>query len=118
MVKPGGTGRPRDDISARFAPLPPRRFFIEASPSADPPPKPYTHLVMSQFLNRGLTAGPSPAYVEVCAGPVVSPALRTPSLARCTCEGEAGEATIRERMFRPAGQPKLMHWRKRPRPPI
>src|SRR5690606_6639147 len=53
MVKPGGTGRPREDISARFAPLPPRRFFIDASPSADPPPKPYTHLVILQSLSRG-----------------------------------------------------------------
>src|SRR5690606_39770121 len=113
MVKPGGTGRPRDDISARFAPLPPRRFFIEASPSADPPPKPYTHLVISQFLNRGLTAGPSPAYVEGC-GYILSPALRTPSLARCTCEGEAAVATIREGMFR-AARPRrgVTHWRTR-----
>ncbi len=34
IVNPGGTGRPRLLISARFAPLPPSRFFMEASPSA------------------------------------------------------------------------------------
>src|SRR5262249_40532045 len=42
MVNPGGTGRPRPAISARFAPLPPSRFFIAALPSAVPPPKAYT----------------------------------------------------------------------------
>src|SRR5215470_11020535 len=42
MVKPGGTGRPRPAISARFAPLPPSRFFIAALPSAVPPPNAYT----------------------------------------------------------------------------
>jgi hypothetical protein len=46
IVKPGGTGRPRFDISARFAPLPPKRFRIPASPSALPSPKPYTHFVI------------------------------------------------------------------------
>jgi hypothetical protein len=39
MVNPGGTGIPMFDISARFAPLPPRRFFISLLPSALPPPK-------------------------------------------------------------------------------
>ena len=39
IVKPGGTGRPRFDISARLAPLPPRRLRIDASPSALPSPK-------------------------------------------------------------------------------
>ncbi len=34
IVKPGGTGRPRLVISARFAPLPPRRYFISRLPSA------------------------------------------------------------------------------------
>ena len=33
-VNPGGTGKPIDAISARFAPLPPRRFFFSARPSA------------------------------------------------------------------------------------
>src|SRR5690606_39316478 len=46
MVKPGGTGRPRLPISARFAPLPPRRFLSPARPSAAPSPKVYTHLLM------------------------------------------------------------------------
>src|SRR4029079_2873599 len=39
IVKPGGTGRPMLAISARFAPLPPSRFFISFVPSAFPPPK-------------------------------------------------------------------------------
>src|SRR3954454_19442127 len=43
MVKPGGTGRPRLAISARFAPLPPRRLRISLLPSAVPPPKLETH---------------------------------------------------------------------------
>src|SRR5215471_15852538 len=33
MVKPGGTGRPRLVISARFAPLPPRRSLRSLLPS-------------------------------------------------------------------------------------
>ena len=33
MVKPGGTGSPRLVISARFAPLPPRRYFWSRLPS-------------------------------------------------------------------------------------
>src|SRR5215813_10617112 len=43
MVKPGGTGMPRLVISARPAPLPPRRFLISALPSALPSPKKYTN---------------------------------------------------------------------------
>jgi hypothetical protein len=43
MVKPGGTGRPMRVISARFAPLPPRRAFMEPSPSARPLPQVYTY---------------------------------------------------------------------------
>ena len=39
MVKPGGTGRPRLAISARLAPLPPRRSRRPALPSALPSPK-------------------------------------------------------------------------------
>ncbi|MNY17958.1 hypothetical protein D3C86_1513070 [compost metagenome] len=34
MVKPGGTGRPARVISARFAPLPPKRSRMVASPSS------------------------------------------------------------------------------------
>src|SRR6266508_1884377 len=34
MVKPGGTGRPRFVISARLAPLPPRRYFCSFAPSS------------------------------------------------------------------------------------
>jgi hypothetical protein len=33
MVNPGGTGRPRFVISARLAPLPPRRSFMSLLPS-------------------------------------------------------------------------------------
>jgi hypothetical protein len=36
IVKPGGTGIPIAVISARFAPLPPKRSFILAEPSAWP----------------------------------------------------------------------------------
>jgi hypothetical protein len=39
IVKPAGTGIPIVHISARLAPLPPRRFFIVPSPSALFPPK-------------------------------------------------------------------------------
>jgi hypothetical protein len=39
IVKPGGTGRPRFAISARFAPLPPSRLRMSAAPSAAPSPK-------------------------------------------------------------------------------
>src|SRR5262245_60234073 len=45
MVRPGGTGKPSPAISARLAPLPPSSAFIDASPSARPPPKKYTYLV-------------------------------------------------------------------------
>jgi hypothetical protein len=34
-----------EDISARFAPLPPSRVFMEAFPSASPPPKVKTRLI-------------------------------------------------------------------------
>src|SRR5215475_13777320 len=44
MVKPGGTGRPRLAISARLAPLPPKRLRISALPSALLSPKVNTHL--------------------------------------------------------------------------
>ena len=39
IVNPAGTGTPIRFISARFAPLPPRRFFISVLPSAFPFPK-------------------------------------------------------------------------------
>ena len=32
-MKPGGTGSPRVDICARFAPFPPKRLTIDLSPS-------------------------------------------------------------------------------------
>src|SRR5262249_13730199 len=53
MVKPGGTGKPRFAISARPAPLPPRRLRMSARPSALPLPKLYTHLVSPGDLLRG-----------------------------------------------------------------
>ena len=46
MVNPGGTGRPALVISARPAPLPPSTSFILPLPSALPPPKKYTYLVV------------------------------------------------------------------------
>jgi hypothetical protein len=39
IVNPGGTGIPSEVISARFAPLPPRRSFIFDDPSACPAAK-------------------------------------------------------------------------------
>ena len=47
-VKPAGTERPMRFISARLAPLPPRRVFMEASPSACPSPK-----VKTRFVTAG-----------------------------------------------------------------
>src|ERR1700756_753721 len=44
MVKPGGTGKPRLAISARPAPLPPRRLRISARPPALPLPEGESHL--------------------------------------------------------------------------
>ena len=42
IVKPGGTGRPSFVISARLAPFPPRRSFMDLSPSE----KSYTYLTI------------------------------------------------------------------------
>src|SRR5262245_50619293 len=50
MVNPPGTGRPISVISARPAPLPPSNSFCEPSPSARPPPKKYTYLVLLIFV--------------------------------------------------------------------
>src|SRR4029079_14395980 len=47
MVKPGGTGRPRLAISARPAPLPPRRSRMPGRPSALPLPRRCTHLPLA-----------------------------------------------------------------------
>src|SRR5215475_16038468 len=57
MVKPGGTGRPRLAISARFAPLPPRRLRMSARPSALPSPKVKTHFPAFGASAAGLAAG-------------------------------------------------------------
>src|SRR6478735_6533656 len=43
MVKPGGTGSPRLAISARPAPLPPRRLRASARSADLPPPNACTH---------------------------------------------------------------------------
>jgi hypothetical protein len=45
MVKPGGTTMPSRHISAKLAPLPPSRFFMEASPSVLEEPKQYKYLI-------------------------------------------------------------------------
>src|ERR1700730_1695018 len=57
MVKPGGTGRPRLAISARPAPLPPRRLRMSARPSALPLPKPKTHFDLAGALAEGFLGG-------------------------------------------------------------
>src|SRR3954454_2457674 len=56
MVKPGGTGRPRLAISARFAPLPPSRSRMLAWPSALPSPKVNTHLPALAVSPAGFAA--------------------------------------------------------------
>src|SRR5215472_15449383 len=66
MVKPGGTGRPRLAISARFAPLPPSRFFICALPSALPSPNVKTHFPLCDAgLDAGLDPDFAPALMRV-----------------------------------------------------
>src|SRR5260370_41140043 len=57
MVKPGGTGRLRLAISARPAPLPPRRLRMSARPSALPLPKPKTHFDLAGALAEGFLGG-------------------------------------------------------------
>src|SRR5436305_4599941 len=57
MVKPGGTGRPRLAISARPAPLPPRRLRMSARPSGLPLPKPKTHFNLAGALAEGFLGG-------------------------------------------------------------
>src|ERR1700722_12404894 len=71
MVKPGGTGNPRLAISARLAPLPPRRSRRPALPSALPSPKVNTHLpdfaasaVGLAALPAGLAAGWAGAFLS------------------------------------------------------
>src|SRR4051812_16272390 len=70
MVKPGGTGNPRFDISARFAPLPPRRSRMPAAPSALPSPKVYTHFAIGLVPLSGWSRrrrprlGPNPAETQ------------------------------------------------------
>src|ERR1700730_55370 len=56
MVKPGGTGRPRLAISAKLAPLPPKRSRRPALPSALPSPKVNTHLPDLTASATGLLA--------------------------------------------------------------
>src|SRR5258707_13238753 len=57
MVKAGGTGRARLAISARPAPLPPRRLRMSARPSASPLPKPKTHFDLAGALAEGFLGG-------------------------------------------------------------
>src|SRR5438477_3978809 len=66
MVKPGGTGRPRLAISARLAPLPPRRSRRPALPSALPSPKVNTH--WPGFTPAGFTAGFAGGFATGLAG--------------------------------------------------
>src|SRR5712692_2398236 len=66
MVKPGGTGRPRLAISARLAPLPPRRSRRPALPSALPSPKVNTH--WPGFTPSGFAAGLATAFAAGLAG--------------------------------------------------
>src|SRR4051794_5181516 len=63
MVNPGGTGTPMLVISARFAPLPPSRFFISLFPSALPPPKKKMRFLAVAGLTTAFTLTPLPARV-------------------------------------------------------
>src|SRR5271154_5560581 len=54
MVKPGGTGTPRAAISARLAPLPPRRSRMAPFPSVSSAPKEYTHFVINHSPTRSI----------------------------------------------------------------
>jgi hypothetical protein len=51
IVKPGGTGRPRFVISARFAPFPPRRNFWSLLPSSNA----YTYFTVSPGVQAPLS---------------------------------------------------------------
>src|SRR5215468_3525566 len=66
MVKPGGTGKPRLAISARLAPLPPRRSRRPALPSALPSPKVKTHL---PAFGVSAAAGLAGVFATCLAGP-------------------------------------------------
>ena len=60
-MKPGGTGRPRLAISAKFAPLPPNKSRNSALPSALPSPNVNTHLPDFAASAAGLLATALPA---------------------------------------------------------
>src|SRR6201990_2225557 len=68
MVNPGGTGKPRLAISARLAPLPPKRSRMLALPSALPSPKVNTHLPDFTASATDLDAG---AFLTAAALPAV-----------------------------------------------
>src|SRR5215472_12545398 len=59
MVKPGGTGRPRLVISARLAPLPPRRSLRSLFPSV----KAFANFGTPRSLAPGETRFPGPREV-------------------------------------------------------
>ncbi len=66
IVNPGGTGIPRFVISARFAPLPPRRLRIFALPSSNL----YTLLfICSPFLHKKLCRDFAQGYILNTAFP-------------------------------------------------
>src|ERR1700744_3319148 len=58
MVKPGGTGRPSEAISARLAPLPPSRLRIAPVPSVDSGPNAYTHFAITNSLKDSNVSAP------------------------------------------------------------
>src|SRR5271167_89917 len=76
MVKPGGTGSPRLAISARLAPLPPRRSRRPALPSALPSPKVNTHLPDFAASAAGLLAAILPAGLGAGLAGLFGSALR------------------------------------------
>src|ERR1700760_965824 len=86
MVKPGGTGRPRLAISARLAPLPPKRSRMLALPSALPSPKVNTHLPDFTASDTDLDAG---AFLTAAALPAVLAAGLAEALAAGLAEALA-----------------------------
>src|SRR5262249_10765669 len=66
MVKPGGTGRPSEVISARPAPFPPRRSRRVGSPSALPSPNEKTN-----FMGAPLYTMTDGAGVVICHHPTM-----------------------------------------------
>src|SRR6185503_11123531 len=107
MVKPGGTGSFRRDISARLAPLPPSSSFMLARPSVLPAPKAYTYCAERRLFGRAACrrAGLRAAFALDLAIALLSPALagrlsrrRRDPLADLGSQPILGDAHLRHRI--------------------